>query len=353
MNTEKKTILITGSSGYVGEMLVDQFSRREDVEKIIGIDLVLPSELTFQNEKLTFIKADLGDFDWQEKAKEHKPEIIVHTAWQIREMKDKALQYKMNIVGSDNVFDFAFDNDFVKKLIHFSTVASYGAFSDNEIERVFTEEDAFRKTDYFYAEEKRITEEHLFQKLEQAKNVPGVYVIRPAAITGPRGRFMRVRFGLQSALSGQLKKDKSFWYSIVSTLVSFTPITAKWCRQFIHEDDINDIVTLLSFTDIGEKTEIFNAAPPGDVVRGKDMAQAVNKKPVMVHSRLIQFVFFVMRTISFGKIPTSKGGWKSYSYPIVVDGTKITKKYNYQYKTDSLHAFTDIDGRYAEYAKNK
>ncbi len=351
MNTQKKTLLITGSSGYVGEMLVDQFSKRDDVEKIIGIDVVKPSDLTKDNTKLIFIQTNLGDSDWQDVATKHEPEIIIHTAWQIREMKDKKMQYKMNIQASDNVFDFAFNNSFVEKLIHFSTVASYGAFESNEIEELFTEKDPFRKSEYFYAEEKRITEEHLNEKMDKNDSEIGVYVIRPAAITGPRGRFMRIRFGLQSALSGQLKGEKSFWYSLVASLVSFTPITKKWCRQFIHEDDINDIVELLSFSDISSKYEVFNASPSGPVVLGKDMAKAVKKKAVMVHPRIIQFAFFVMRNISFGKIPTSKGGWKSYSYPIAVDGSKISKEYNFNYKMNSLDAFTKTEGRYEKYIK--
>ena len=278
----EKTIFITGSSGYVGEMLVDQFSKRDDIKKIIGVDIVAPSDLTKNNSKLVFIQANLGDDNWQEQVAPHAPEIVVHTAWQIRELRDKKMQFKMNIQASDNVFDFAFSHDFVKRLVHFSTVASYGAFSTNEIIKRFTEEDPFRETDYFYAEEKRIAEEHLKAKMNEIKNagkqLPHVYVIRPAAITGPRGRYMRIRFGLQSALSGQLKGQKSIWYSLITALVSFTPITKKWCRQFIHEDDINDIVELLSFSDsIQSEFEIFNAAPFGDVVLGKDMAKAVNK----------------------------------------------------------------------------
>lgn len=351
----EKIILITGSSGYVGEMLVDQFSKREDVKKIIGIDIAEPSFLTKDNPKLVFISANLGDNDWQQRVASYQPEIIIHTAWQIRELKDKKLQYKLNITGSDNLFNFSKEHSFVKRLIHFSTVSSYGAFAENEIDQLFTEEDPFRVSEYFYAEEKRIVEEHLVERIEKSKSqgisFPHTYVIRPASITGPRGRYMRVKFGLQSALSGQLKSGVSFWYSFVSLLVSFTPITPKWCRQFVHEDDITDIVSLLSFSDISSEFEIFNASPSGPVVLGEDIARAVNKKALKVHPRVIQFVFFVMRVISFGKIPTSKGGWRTYSYPIAVDGSKITKKYGFQYKMNSLDAFAKCEGRYAEYVK--
>jgi nucleoside-diphosphate-sugar epimerase len=261
--------------------------------------------------------------------------------------KDK--QWNWNVTGSDKVFDYSFSTPSVKKLIHFSTVASYSAMKGNKVDHFFTEEEPFRESDYLYATEKKVAEEHLEKKYGAAKNPPQVFIIRPAAITGPRGRYMRVRFGLQSTLSGQLKDSGSFWHKMISRMVSFTPITKKWVRQFIHEDDITDIVKLFTFNDLEGKYEAFNAAPPGPVVFGKDMAKAVNKKSVTVPPLLIRFVFFWMWHLSRGKVPTSKGGWKSYSYPIVVDGSKITKKYGFNYKMNSLDAFTKLEGRYIKY----
>lgn len=346
-------IFITGGSGYVGVMLAREFSKRTDVESIILVDMKPQDELTKGNPKISFVEANLSDGTWQEKVKSFAPDIVVHTAWQIREMYGKKdIQWKWNIDGSDAVFDFAFSNPGVKKLIHFSTVASYSAYPTNEINHFFTEAEPFRKSDYLYAEEKRFAEEHLEEKYAKAKNrgnVPQVFVVRPAAVTGPRGRYSRIRFGLQSALSGQLKGN--FIYNSVSFLVSFTPITKKWCRQYIHEDDVVDIVSLLSFNDLKEDYEVFNICPPGPVVTGRDMAEAVGKKSVTVNPLVIRIAFFLMWHLTRGKIPTSKGGWKSYSYPIAVDGSKLTKLYGYKYKYPSKEAFVKKEGIYMEFVK--
>ncbi len=348
-------ILITGGAGYVGTMLCLEFSKRSDVERILAIDKELFPEMLKGNNKVEFIETNLYKSDWQDKAKEFAPDVVIHTAWQIREMYGyKDVQWKWNIDGSDAVFDFVFSTSSVKKLIHFSTVASYGAFPDNTIEHRYKESEPFRVTDYLYAEEKRITEKHLEEKYanirsssNKPENIPQIFIVRPAAITGPRGRYSRIRFGLQSALSGQL--SGSWAYSVVKMLVSFVPITEKWCRQFIHEDDVVDVVELLAFNDLKGEYEVFNICPPGDVVRGPDMAAAVNKKAVKIHPQLIRFAFFIMWHITRGKITTSKGGWKSYSYPITVDGSKLTNMYGYKYKFEPKDAFVKKEGRYMKY----
>lgn len=346
---EKKTFFITGGAGYVGAMLCDQFSKREDVEKIITLDKEPETDLTKGNPKILYIQQNLADDGWQEKVGEYKPSVIIHTAWQIREIYgNRPLSWKWNIEGSDKLFDFAFSHEYVDRLVYFSTVASYGAFANNTLEHRFTEEEIFRKTNYLYAEEKRITEEHLHEKYSvlksEGKKLPQVSVIRPAAITGPRGRYTRIRFGLQSALSGQLKGN--FVYRLVSTLTSFVPVTKKWLRQYVHEDDITDIVELVSFGNVDHEYEAFNACPPGDVVLGPDMAKAVGKKTISIHPYIIRVAFFIFWHLTRGKIPTAEGSWKGYSYPIAVDGSKITKLYKYSYKMPSKDAFVKNEGRY-------
>ncbi|HEX7724652.1 MAG TPA: NAD-dependent epimerase/dehydratase family protein, partial [Candidatus Paceibacterota bacterium] len=270
---QKHTIFITGAAGYVGAMLIDLFSTRPDVGRIIGLDKEPMPDFLQSRPNVTFITGNTADVGvWREQVAAAKPDIVIHCAWQIREMygrKDE--QWRWNVDGSDAVFDFVFSTPSVRRLIHFSTVASYAAYPSNTVDQRFTEEHPFRKSDYLYAEEKRITEEHLRAKYEAARAAGSkvqVAIIRPAAITGPRGRYMRIRFGLQATLSGQLKEN--FIHRLISAMVSFTPITKKWLRQFIHEDDIADIVGTLAFVpSLKNDYDVFIACPPGEVVLGK------------------------------------------------------------------------------------
>jgi nucleoside-diphosphate-sugar epimerase len=344
---EKQVILITGAAGYVGTMLVTEFAKRDDVAKIIAIDKETIPDLIRKEPKLIYLQTNTSD-DWEVKVRVHAPTIIIHTAWQIREMYGaQDMEWQWNVGGSDKVFDFAFAEKSVQRLVHFSTVASYGAYPSNTIEHRYTEDEPFRKMEYLYAEEKRVAEEHLVSKYATSDKHTTVAVIRPAAITGPRGRYMRIRFGLQSALAGQLKD--SFVYRVVSGLVAFVPVTKKWLRQFIHEDDVVQIVERVCFTELPSTFEVFNICPPGAVVRGSDMAKAVGKREIPVQPWMVRVAFFFFWHVTFGKIPTGRGTWKSYSFPIAVDGSKVTRVLGYEYQYSSLNAFQYTNGIYESY----
>jgi hypothetical protein len=64
---------------------------------------------------------------------------------------------------------------------------------------------------------------------------------------------------------------------------------------------------------------------------------------------MVRIPFFFFWHLTRGKIPTGKGAWRGYSYPIAVDGSKLTREYGYQYKYGSFDAFYYTNGRYEEF----
>ncbi|MDB5265197.1 MAG: hypothetical protein JWN64_768 [Parcubacteria group bacterium] len=345
----KHTVLITGAAGYVGTMLVEHMAKRDDVERIIGIDKEPMPEMLNKQEKLRYVHANLADGTWQQLIADEKPDIIIHTAWQIRMLYGKNdVTWKWNVEGSKAVFAYAFATPSVERLVHFSTVSSYGAFATNTFEHRFKEDEPMRETEYLYGVEKAAAEDELNKIVAAASEQgPKVAVVRPAAITGPRGRYMRIRFGLQAALSGQLKGGI---YGLVSALVSLVPATKGWVRQFIHEDDVTNLVTMLAFDEWkGGRLEAFNITPPGEPVYAADMARAVGKKTLPIMPWMARLAYFFFWHGTQGKIPTAPGSWRFYSYPLVVDGTKLTRLWGYQYKHESFDAFYYTVGTYESF----
>ena len=351
MDTQR-TIFIVGGAGYIGEMLCDLFNAREDVRTIVALDKEPQSDFSKSLQKVVYVQSNMADDGWQEIVAKYEPDTVIHTAWQIRALYGNAKeQWRWNVEGSGKVFDFAFMQPSVHKLVYFSTASSYSARKDNTFAHYFTEEEGFRDDDYIYAKEKKVTEELLAQKYQQlhkeGKHAPQVFVVRPAAITGPRGRYMRIRFGLQSALQGTLKGG--FVNKIVTTLTSFVPATKGWVRQFIHEDDVADIITKFTFEELEGSYEVFNITPPGEPVFAPDMARAVGKKVLPIQPWMARLAFFFFWHATRGKIPTCNGSWRYYSYPVLMDGSRLTRRYGYVYRYLSTDAFRFTDGRYASF----
>lgn len=129
----------------------------------------------------------------------------------------------------------------------------------------------------------------------------------------------------------------------MSKILFFAPLSKNWLRQFVHEEDVVGIVTHLVFDEKLEKHknnyEVFNLCPPGDPMLAEDMARIVGKKLLIVNPQIFRVFFFLLWHVTQGLIPTSRGGWKSYCYPVRVDGSKITKICGYDYKYGPQESF--------------
>ncbi|MFT5037426.1 MAG: hypothetical protein ACI9VM_001008, partial [Candidatus Azotimanducaceae bacterium] len=116
---------------------------------------------------------------------------------------------------------------------------------------------------------------------------------------------------------------------------------------FIHEDDVNDIVTQFTFTDQDWDYNVFNITPVSEAVFAPDMAKAVGKKVLPIKPWMARLAFLFFWHTTRGRIPTSPGSWRFYSYPVLMSGEKLKAVYVCAYS--SKDAFQYTDGRYEDW----
>ena len=126
-----KKILITGSSGFLGEELVNFFSTDY---KILALDKETP--IFFDSNSVNIIKfvCDIRDKEKLEKIfKNNKIDIIIHCAAEILDEKDPNEVWKTNYDGTKNLLDFAEIYN-VSKFIFTSTFSIFEKNYDSPID---------------------------------------------------------------------------------------------------------------------------------------------------------------------------------------------------------------------------
>lgn len=118
-----KTILITGSEGFIGKNVVEFFLTKKF--RVIGID---KKEKTNPNKNLIFFNKDLKDiFSIKNKLDNYKIDILVHLAAMpgIIECNNKPTKaFNENIRNTFNIFHLT-ETLGVKKIFYFSSLSTY------------------------------------------------------------------------------------------------------------------------------------------------------------------------------------------------------------------------------------
>jgi UDP-glucose 4-epimerase len=210
-------ILITGVSGYFGQKLVRLFEDKPEVKRITGIDVRAPQH---PSDKLVFIKCDVReplDMVFEDRG----IDCVIHTAYILPPIPDVALMEDININGTRNVLTTAARHK-VRQIMDCSSSTAYGFHPDNPA--VLTEESPLKGNDDFtYAKNKKEIEAWM-RGFERDHPEILLTTVRPCFVVGP---------GFTNPLARHLTKK----------ICILPRQTAPF--QYIHEDDLVDIMYLL------------------------------------------------------------------------------------------------------------
>ena len=227
-------ILITGSSGYLGNLLTKDFAKKG--LRTIGLDLAADEKFSSTNYR--FIKCCITDSKTLRYIVEtERPTHIIHLACSFNKIRNRDKELKMDCGGTMNLLKIANEIHSVKQFIFFSSCAAYGANKENA--DWITEDHPLRPGEYRYGKNKKLVEEKLF------------------------GEFLRkdlklVCLRLSSVIGPSFTKRKC----AVSTIICWPFLLKQWANiklQFLHEEDLIDVMGKIIRD--SEIKGIYNLAP--------------------------------------------------------------------------------------------
>ena len=236
INLENKTILVTGSSGFIGSFLCKRLLNEVDGIRVIGLDNMndyydvrikeyrLNELSSFNN--YTFIKGDLSDKSLINKIfEDYKPNVVVNLAAQagVRySITNPDAYISSNLIGFYNILE-ACRNYPVEHLVYASSSSVYG--SNKKVP--YSTEDKVDNPVSLYAATKKSNElmAHAYSKLY---NIPSTG-LRFFTVYGPAGRPDMAYFGFTNKLIngetikifnyGNCKRDFTYVDDIVEGVI--------------------------------------------------------------------------------------------------------------------------------------
>lgn len=169
-------LLITGTSGYVGKVLLPYLLQDKEINSVVGLDI---KSLDFEDKKLSFFKIDIREPEIIKYFQDI--DVVIHLAFIVSEIKDKKLIYNINVNGIKNLLD-AVRKSNIKKLIIASSISAYGSYPDNP--KIITEDTPLRGNKNSYYSYTKVLMEKMLDEFEKENKNIIVTRLRPSIVCG-------------------------------------------------------------------------------------------------------------------------------------------------------------------------
>jgi UDP-glucose 4-epimerase len=319
---------VTGPTGEIGRSLLRALDRSDEVGRIIGM-----SRNPFEPEPEGLRKVEHRQGDILDRAAvdalARDVDVLVHLAFII--FADQVEARKINLQGSRNVFEAAFDAG-VQRLVYTSSVAAYGWHDDNP--EWLTEEIEPRGSDrHHYSAHKAEVEELLANLASAIGKETDVFIFRPCIVAGPQALMLIEKIPYVSI--GRKLPEAAL--KVAGVLPLLRPILPDpgVPFQLIHHDDA---ASALMAGVLGEGPPgPYNLAADG-VITISDLAHALGWYSVPVSELLLDATAKIVSTLPL--MPIEAHWINALTVPVLADCERAKSQLKWRPLYDSLETLS-------------
>jgi UDP-glucose 4-epimerase len=292
-----RVIVVTGAAGYLGQHLISYlYNNMVDIGHFVALDIRkvnLPSEIP-----CTSYEYDIRN-DFTTILEENNVTDIIHLAWMLKPVHNDKKAYSVDIEGTKNVLQVAYDAK-VDYLLHASSTLAYGAHPDNPYP--LRESDPLRGNKNFHYPYNKALAEKIIQEFQQTNSdCIKIGIIRPSAILS-----YELKNYVAEILRGGWRTFFMMPYPNKDTQI-----------QFLH---LKDALSGFKFVLENQSEGSFNLTPDTDVTVG-EIPKILNGKGFYAPLGILRALLWLQWKLHLSEAPP--GYLDFVAYPFVASNEKI------------------------------
>lgn len=298
-----RRILITGSSGYIGEQLVRSLAARDDVERIVGVDR---TPAAFALAKFVPLAQDVAvplDAALQQNA----IDTIVHAAYPVRPAHGELAAHRALLQATKQLYESAAHHG-VAQVVYLSSATVYGFAAAGAQHHPFTEDAPLCENARLAYVRYKVLAEHALDAAQSSGAMPTLTVLRPSFVVGR---------GSRNPLFEYLARR---WVLLARQLAPL---------QLTHVDDVAAAVGELIARRMGG---VFNLGSAGGVDAGQIAcrmgAKTIAIAPALLHP--LNTLAWQLRLLALTPAPTA--ALELLERPWQVDSGRIASRLGFHFR---------------------